>query len=374
MVSYSMDSVRSAWDFQYNEARRAARANAMSTDDAIPYTYVKEIWNDSIVVSVSGISGERNGFARVPYTVAEKGDVTFGKPEAVKKTYVALSATSTLLWREGPSERLVRLAGSQQVDGYTRKSSTGKTVHVDAYTRSVSKMSVPELQAESKELSASGSVGDLSSAQKANRKVQVDNELRKRQSNLPVSQSAATQKLIDQSNSKMPVSQSAATQKLIDQSKPAPKAEPAKVDKKALEAANEMMRRHYREMTKEQSKFLDQALDAIKAGDSKKAKSATSDLAFLLKDEYNPGMKELLKQMVGKGESDSVGAAKAAGDKLVSHYGGDMTPMQKNLATRARNAWYSKKPDEAKQYAEELTQSMKNVNGTLQELLKQLKG
>lgn len=52
------------------------------------------------------------------------------------------------------------LAGTSRVSGYTRKSSSGKTVHVDAYTRSVKDMSLSELRDEYHRLKNSTSSGD----------------------------------------------------------------------------------------------------------------------------------------------------------------------------------------------------------------------
>ena len=69
---------------------------------------------------------------------------------------------------------LLPLAGRVQVEGYTRKTKTGKTVRVSAYSRSLSKMSLTDLVKELKSFS-----GDLSSEDRT-RQSQVINEMRRR--------------------------------------------------------------------------------------------------------------------------------------------------------------------------------------------------
>lgn len=75
------------------------------------------------------------------------------------------------------TDKVVALAGTTRVDGYTRRSSTGKTVHVDAYTRSPSKMSLPELNAELAEFRKSENKTDA----ERNRYAAVYNEVFKRE-------------------------------------------------------------------------------------------------------------------------------------------------------------------------------------------------
>lgn len=74
-----------------------------------------------------------------------------------------------------PVERLIALAGTERVSGYTRKTKTGKTVRVSSYTRDPGEMSNMELFKEFKSL---GSAGD---SQAKNRKQRVLNEIRERQ-------------------------------------------------------------------------------------------------------------------------------------------------------------------------------------------------
>lgn len=64
------------------------------------------------------------------------------------------------------------LAGTSRVKSYFRKSKTGKTVHVDAHTRSVDKMNFQELQDEFKRLQNATAPADV------NRRVAVVSRLR----------------------------------------------------------------------------------------------------------------------------------------------------------------------------------------------------
>lgn len=64
------------------------------------------------------------------------------------------------------------LAGTSRVKSYFRKSKTGKTVHVDAHTRSVDKMNFQELQDEFKRLQNATSPADV------NRRASVVSRLR----------------------------------------------------------------------------------------------------------------------------------------------------------------------------------------------------
>jgi len=87
-VSYNMDSVRSAFNAKLSEARKAKRST-MSSYEPTPYDYmyVKEVWNDFIVVqSDSG----KDDLYQVPYSVDPKGNFIFGEPVKVKTQYVTV--------------------------------------------------------------------------------------------------------------------------------------------------------------------------------------------------------------------------------------------------------------------------------------------
>lgn len=73
-------------------------------------------------------------------------------------------------------DRLIALAGPEHVSGYTRKTKTGKTVHVSSYTRDPGDMANTELYSEFKGLS-----GKTSDPQARNRLQRVVTEIRKRQ-------------------------------------------------------------------------------------------------------------------------------------------------------------------------------------------------
>jgi hypothetical protein len=72
------------------------------------------------------------------------------------------------------------LAGSERVRSYSRKSKTGKIVHVDSYTRDPGKMTNLELFREYQSLS--GGKSGLEATQAKNRQQQIINEIRSRQS------------------------------------------------------------------------------------------------------------------------------------------------------------------------------------------------
>lgn len=76
-------------------------------------------------------------------------------------------------------ENLLALSGMTRVEGYTRKSKSGKTVHVDSYTRSPGKMSNLDIYNELVELDHKSSTYQ-GSAKSKNREAQLMTEVRKR--------------------------------------------------------------------------------------------------------------------------------------------------------------------------------------------------
>lgn len=74
-------------------------------------------------------------------------------------------------------DRLVALAGTERVSGYTRQSSTGKTVRVGAYTRSPGKMKNNELADEILSLRKSPGSSGLTGPQEKNRLKALENEV-----------------------------------------------------------------------------------------------------------------------------------------------------------------------------------------------------
>lgn len=90
-VDYNVDIVRSAWEARNREARKAWRAANPNNayDDGPGYTYIKEQWTNYLIVQ-SGYSGETRTMYKVPYTVDDKLDITFGEPAEVKTEYVTV--------------------------------------------------------------------------------------------------------------------------------------------------------------------------------------------------------------------------------------------------------------------------------------------
>lgn len=105
--SFNVDIVRQAWDSQQRAARAAAIAAkknstpdadgdndssivdaTLAVDDAIPYSWIKELWSDFIIIQTADANGEQ--LYKVPYTVDSDGDsVTFADSIPVTVQYVA---------------------------------------------------------------------------------------------------------------------------------------------------------------------------------------------------------------------------------------------------------------------------------------------
>ena len=92
--SFNTEMVRRSWDARQRADREAYRLVNPSTSrdyDDVPYTWIRELWTDFIVVeSESKLSP---AFLKIPYTVDDKGVVTFGEPEEVK-----------LVWKDAQGE------------------------------------------------------------------------------------------------------------------------------------------------------------------------------------------------------------------------------------------------------------------------------
>lgn len=95
--SFNMDIVRRSWDSMNNAMRRAAREEATakgldpySSDvEPVPYSWVKEVWTDFIIVEIDTVNGNEGGIVKVPYSVSGV-DVHFGQPVEVKQEYVEI--------------------------------------------------------------------------------------------------------------------------------------------------------------------------------------------------------------------------------------------------------------------------------------------
>lgn len=53
-----------------------------------PYTWIKEVWTDHLVVSIEGGPDNDMTFARIDYTVDENDEVTFAEPVPMKQVWV----------------------------------------------------------------------------------------------------------------------------------------------------------------------------------------------------------------------------------------------------------------------------------------------
>lgn len=98
VTEFDTDLVRSAWNVFQREARETFRvahemdesarksyspgdAMPVGYDNEFPYYYIKSLWTTYIVV---GQDDERGSMLKIPYTVSDSDDVTFGTPEPVK--------------------------------------------------------------------------------------------------------------------------------------------------------------------------------------------------------------------------------------------------------------------------------------------------
>lgn len=92
LTDYNMDDIRSAFTNRTNQLRKEWRkANpSASYDDpsSPPYLYVKEVWNSFLIVQSE--YGRDADLYKVPYTVDDKGEVTFADAVEVRTEYIAV--------------------------------------------------------------------------------------------------------------------------------------------------------------------------------------------------------------------------------------------------------------------------------------------
>lgn len=93
-ADYNMDTVRSAFNARTREARKAwrtAHPGAAYDDPGGPSDFwVKEIWSTFLIVQSD--YGSDPDLYKIPYTVDDNADVTFGDPVEVKTEYVVVNA------------------------------------------------------------------------------------------------------------------------------------------------------------------------------------------------------------------------------------------------------------------------------------------
>jgi hypothetical protein len=94
--SFNTDIVRRAWNDRNEAARRKIREDAKAaghdpySDGAmsVPYSYVRELWTDYVIVEMDGIEGKSGQLLKVPYGVQGGTTVHFGEPTEVVVDYV----------------------------------------------------------------------------------------------------------------------------------------------------------------------------------------------------------------------------------------------------------------------------------------------
>lgn len=85
--SYSLDQVREAWDaHQRAQHTEVVQESGIEVADKVrPYTYVREVYVDYIVIRQEGLtSAHPNPYFKVNYTVTDSGEVMFGEPTEIK--------------------------------------------------------------------------------------------------------------------------------------------------------------------------------------------------------------------------------------------------------------------------------------------------
>lgn len=92
-TSFNTDTVRRAWDDLNQAVRRAQRLvdRAAGRDEYAvesPYSYIRELWTDYIIIEREGVPPQGSGLAKVPYGVTEDGSIYFGEPVTVEQQYV----------------------------------------------------------------------------------------------------------------------------------------------------------------------------------------------------------------------------------------------------------------------------------------------
>jgi hypothetical protein len=103
--TFNTEVVRRAWDGIEREKRKNYRTKhpaAHDVYDVIPYTYIRELWTTYIIVETEGKGG--TSYVKIPYTVSNGNDVTFGDPTPVEQVWKdekgKLSATEKTLLKD----------------------------------------------------------------------------------------------------------------------------------------------------------------------------------------------------------------------------------------------------------------------------------
>lgn len=91
--SFNMDMIRKAYNQMQQQMRETYRQQAVAEgkrpeySDDVPYSYIREMWTDYVIVEIEDTKGSNQVLAKVPYEVSGS-TVTFGVPVEVKQEYV----------------------------------------------------------------------------------------------------------------------------------------------------------------------------------------------------------------------------------------------------------------------------------------------
>lgn len=132
--SFNTDMIRKAYNDVQTSMRRAARDQAKAEgrsnfeyEDNVPYTYIRELWTDHVIVEVEG--NGQSGLAKIPYSVSGS-TVSFGVPVEVKQAYVEVEEELSDEELELLSDILVLTPGTPaaRIAAAHRKLTGGKTL------------------------------------------------------------------------------------------------------------------------------------------------------------------------------------------------------------------------------------------------------
>lgn len=92
---FNVDNVRRAWDGLQSARRRALRSNDMEA----PYSWIRELWTDHIIVENERDGARGTTYQKVPYVV-ENREVIFGDPVEVEQAWRESEDTAVKLTDE----------------------------------------------------------------------------------------------------------------------------------------------------------------------------------------------------------------------------------------------------------------------------------
>lgn len=131
--SFNMDMIRRAYNQMQQQMRKAyadqakAEGREVKYADELPYTYIRELWTDYVIVEIEGDDERRQGLAKVPYEV-NGSQVTFGVPVEVKQEYVEVEEELTDDEKEYLSDMLILSTPAERIAAMHRKLTGGKAI------------------------------------------------------------------------------------------------------------------------------------------------------------------------------------------------------------------------------------------------------